>query len=512
MANFVSASPRGLRTQAFTKRFSSLKSPQCLKPNDDIIAETAHIEYVDGRGNIKYSEPIDRLAHMVFKGSVWIQQADRTWARAGWARIYLRRGGPDPLMEGAFSIMGDTHHVQLQTTYIQTKRDSDFRVTKKADEHMIIHRDSDTALHTSNPGLRRGLSDSLGCEADKLTFNSDPNHPILASNFEQATTSGSSKLLRHVTTPGKRQSDTGGNIGTVDLRSTIGNSNGCPTTKRVAMIGIATDCSYTASFDSVESVRQNIISMVNTASDVYERSFNITIGIQNLTISDAGCPNTAPASAPWNMPCSTGNMARRLDLFSRWRASRSDYNAYRTLLSTCSSGSTVGIAWLGQLCVSELVGSSSQSVTGTNVVVRTPTEWQIFAAAMESLRMGRTAIAAATNRAVKTPAAIQVRAGLGTTLCATIQTNLAARTANLPLEARCAGLAPGRATWRSYAQDPRVSALRITTKLMARAVATAQDYRAPAASVPVAIFNVKRLWTSLQTAITPVPVKATCAR
>ncbi|OBT69756.1 hypothetical protein VE03_00909 [Pseudogymnoascus sp. 23342-1-I1] len=351
-----------------------------LEPNDDIIAETAHIEYVDGLGNIKYSEPIDRPAHMVFKGSAWIQQADGSWAKAGWARIYLRRGGPNPLMEGAFSIMGDNHHVQLQSTYIQTKRDSDFRFTKKADEHMIIHRDSDTALHTSNPGFKRGSSVSLGCEADKLSFNSDPNHPILLLNLEKVTTSGSSKLLRHITTPGKRQSDdTGGNIGRVDLQSTIGNTNGCPTTRRVAMVGIATDCTYTASFGSVESVRQNIISMVNTASDVYERSFNITIGIQRLTISDAECPNTAPESAPWNMPCSTGTIARRLDLFSHWRASRSDDNAYWTLLSTCSSGNTVGIAWLGQLCVSGLFGSQSQSVTGANVVVRTPNEWQIFA-------------------------------------------------------------------------------------------------------------------------------------
>lgn len=350
-----------------------------LEPNDDIIAETAYIEYVDGRGNIKYSEPIDRLSHMVFKGSAWVQQADGSWVRAGWARIYLRRGGTDPLLEGAFSIMGDNHHVQLQSTYLQTRRDSDLRFTKKADEHMIIHRDSDTALQTSNLGLKRDPSVSLGCEADKLGFNSDPNHPILASNSEQDTTSWNSKLLRHIATPGKRQSDTGGNIGNMNLRSTIGNTNGCPTTKRVAMIGIATDCTYTASFDSAELVRQNIISMVNTASDVYERTFNITIGIQSLTISDAECPNTAPESAPWNIPCSTGDMSSRLDLFSSWRASRADDNAYWTLLSTCSSGRTVGIAWLGQLCVSELFGSSSQSVTGANVVVRSTNEWQIFA-------------------------------------------------------------------------------------------------------------------------------------
>merc|ERR1712093_258411 len=177
-----------------------------------------------------------------------------------------------------------------------------------------------------------------------------------------------------------RQLIPGGNSGYGDLRNSIGSTDGCPTSGRVALVGIATDCSYTASFASAEAVRENIISMVNTASDVYERTFNITIGLQNLTISDAQCPASAAESAPWNVACTEADdIEVKLEQFSEWRGQRNDDNAYWTLMSTCRSGGTVGIAWLGQLCVSNLRGSGQQSVTGSNVVVRTPGEWQVFA-------------------------------------------------------------------------------------------------------------------------------------
>jgi hypothetical protein len=116
----------------------------------------------------------------------------------------------------------------------------------------------------------------------------------------------------------------------------------------------------------------------------YEDSFNITLGLQNLTISDAACPASAPESAPWNVGCSDNvTIQDRLNLFSAWRGERNDSNAYWTLLSTCPTDSAVGLAWLGQACVtSSQVASSStgnETVSGANVVVRTSTEWQVLA-------------------------------------------------------------------------------------------------------------------------------------
>lgn len=166
------------------------------------------------------------------------------------------------------------------------------------------------------------------------------------------------------------------------LSYTIGDTSGCPTSRKVALIGIATDCSYTASFDSTESVRQNILNVVNTASGVFESTFNISLGLRNLTISDAGCPSAAATdSAPWNVPCSSGNITWRLQSFSQWRSEIvDDDNAYWTLMTDCPTGGEVGISWIGALCNSGN-GSSYASSTGVsaNVVARTSSEWQVFA-------------------------------------------------------------------------------------------------------------------------------------
>lgn len=349
-----------------------------LQPNHDVLPDDAHISFLDVQGSIKSSAAIERYEHKVFKGSAWLQTEDGNWDEVGWARIYVKRDGPKPLLEGAFNMFGDYHHIQLRSSYLQTRRQSDVNLPSSWDseeEQMVVYRDSDIAQEELSDIEQRSPG-GVTCGADQLDFNYEFSHPIVGSRSEAPTTGWASTLLKPVFSPRKRQS---GRIGNGNLRATIGSTAGCPTEGRVALIGVATDCTYTASFASTDAVRENIISMVNTASAVYERTFNITIGLRNLTISDAQCPSTAPAATPWNLGCSGVEIDQRLDLFSTWRGSIGDNNAYWTLLSTCNTGNAVGLAWLGQLCVSGVVGTGSQSVSGANVVVRTPSEWQVFA-------------------------------------------------------------------------------------------------------------------------------------
>jgi hypothetical protein len=164
-----------------------------------------------------------------------------------------------------------------------------------------------------------------------------------------------------------------------NLAENIGNTYGCPNARRIANIGIMTDCTYSASFNSSESARRYILNMVNTASVVFENSFNVSLSIQNLTISDDECPTTTSTST-WNAPCSEGDLNSRLQSFSSWRSSISDTNAYWTLLTGCSvNGGEVGVSWIGALCNS---GSGSGAINGgasANVVARTQSEWQVFA-------------------------------------------------------------------------------------------------------------------------------------
>ncbi|KAL1969498.1 hypothetical protein VTN77DRAFT_8936 [Rasamsonia byssochlamydoides] len=310
-----------------------------------------------------------------------MEESPGIWSRVGWARIYVKRDGPQPLFEGAFSVMHEQHHVKLRSSYVQTRREYDVDLEDKNGEYMIVYRDSDM-VPRDRLELKRSLDLSSSCHADRLSFNSDPNHPVFRGEPMQSRATWGAMSVNQLFGLSRRQSDTGGisgNAGGVNLQSNIGNTAGCPNTKKVALIGVATDCSFTASFNSTEDVRENIINVVNTASDLYERTFNISIGLRNLTVSDANCPSTAPESAPWNMPCGSENITTRLNLFSSWRGSRGDSNAYWTLMSNCPTDDEVGVSWLGQLCVSGSMNDSSQSVSGTNVVIRTTTEWQVFA-------------------------------------------------------------------------------------------------------------------------------------
>lgn len=357
-----------------------------LEPNHDILHEDAHVQIMDKDGNLKYAEKINRMEHKVFQGQAFLVDHNGYSEHVGWARITVRRDGVEPLFEGAFTVLRDHHHVHMKSNYMRTKHVQDPLLEDSDDEYMVMWRDTDISRDARHSELRKREGGSLSCRSDQLEFNKDPNHAVYKMLRRDTGYWGSTAVSNLF---GKRQSIDGGgagngNSGLTNLRANIGNPAGCPNTRRVALIGIATDCSYTADFNSTDSVRQNIITQVNTASDLFQSTFNITLGLRNLTVSDAECPGTASESAPWNIGCNTGTIEDRLNQFSAWRGSRNDQNAFWSLWTTCNTGAEVGLAWLGQLCNfgstnQQDGGGNQQSVTGANVVARTPTEWQVFA-------------------------------------------------------------------------------------------------------------------------------------
>lgn len=352
-----------------------------LEPNNEILANDAVVQYMDAEGNVRREEPIERQAHKVFKGTAFVKESNGKWDSVGWARVYLKQDGRKPLFEGAFSVGGDHHHIELQSTYLETMRGEDVSISPSDEDYMVVYRDSDMIRYMVHSELKRSLDNPSSCEAHKLGFNSDPQHPLFQFNSSSSGDWGVTSL-NSLFGLSKRQDDIGGmsgNSGGINLKSTIGDTSGCPNTKKVALIGVATDCSFTDSFNSTESAREYVINVVNTASDLYERSFNISIGLRNLTVSDARCPDSGSSGAPWNIPCESGDITERLNRFSKWRGSQSDDNAYWSLMSKCPTGPEVGLAWLGQLCNSEVLSEGSDSVSGTNVVVRTKAGWQVFA-------------------------------------------------------------------------------------------------------------------------------------
>ena len=257
-----------------------------------------------------------------------MQGAGTTWENAGWARLAVSQGKGNVSFDGAFTLFDSQYEIQLEgdgngsPVMIADRRKSDFTMGN----------------HTSNSTCATAPEGFLD----------------------------------------KRQ--LGWNAWSENLEDNIGNTYGCPDTRQIANIGIMTDCTYTASFNSSESARRSILNMVNTASVVFENSFNISLSIQNMTISDDECPAFTSRSTAWNTPCSEGDLNSRLQSFSSWRSSINDNNAYWTLLTGCSvNGGEVGVSWIGALCNSGSGSGSSNGGASANVVARTQSEWQVFA-------------------------------------------------------------------------------------------------------------------------------------
>ncbi|RPA87031.1 zincin, partial [Ascobolus immersus RN42] len=359
-----------------------------LEPNNDVFHEDTKITYMDEFGN---EEPatLKRDQIKVFKGMAYIPSAELGWKAVGSARIMVHEDGANPVFEGSFSINYDLHHVQLRSTYLQTKVAGDPDVEETGGEFMIVFRDSDVGMRLQK---RADGEKAEQCGHDGLKFNMDPDHAvrqainatasdpknIFATVFERELFHGlHSKRQIFGEMPGY------GSGGGINLRQTIGQTAGCPASKRIALVGVAADCNYVSSFPSKDAASKNIISVFNQASRLFEDTFNIGLGLKSLVVSDASCPGSPPASAPYNIPCTAENVniTNRLDLISKFRGTKKDDGlAAWTLMTKCQTGSAVGLAWLGMVCRSEADEKADGSVvSGANVVARTGIEWKVVA-------------------------------------------------------------------------------------------------------------------------------------
>jgi len=357
-----------------------------LEPNHDLFVDGGHITHVYADGTIARQEPIERLDHKVYKGTAWVRRAHR-WDKVGWARISLQRDGLHPLFEGHYTVQHDHHHIKLASNYKATRRpeDPDVHLSQGDEEYMVVFRDSDMGLPTEQPELRkREEEDVSGCPADQLIFNTHENHPVYAS-MRARDSPGFTPVVNLFTKRQQLDSQPGGNGAGVNLVSSIGSTRGCPNTRRVALVGVAADCNYVQSFGRDKNRTQtNVIAVMNQASELFESSFNISLGLANLVITEPDCPTSQQQATPWNQACSDSlQIQDRLNLFSTWRGQQNDHYSHWTLMSTCNTGSAVGLAWLGQACTTgsqanpSAQANSSETVAGANIVVRTNTEWQV---------------------------------------------------------------------------------------------------------------------------------------
>lgn len=250
-----------------------------LEPNHDVIPPGAKIEYLGEDGKVARTEEIRRHEVRVFRGHSWVRDDSGVgWTQAGWARIVVERDGVDPLFTGAFLLNHDAHHIQLRSWYMKTKEAMDPELETSGDEFMVVWRDSDvkkSQLEKQAVLGVRSLEREVQCHANNLTFNQigNPIHqkifldPSSHSKHDGLFGSFGLENLFSRSLDKRNSLDTGtvGNTGGLNLKSTIGQTSGCPTTKQMALVGVAVDCTYIAEFTDEPAARSHIISQFNSA-------------------------------------------------------------------------------------------------------------------------------------------------------------------------------------------------------------------------------------------------------
>ncbi|KZV79815.1 hypothetical protein EXIGLDRAFT_448707 [Exidia glandulosa HHB12029] len=375
-----------------------------LRPNDDLVHPAARINYYrpgpDGSSQLYRTEPLLREDVRAYWGEV-ISDADsprrlledaagglyRPKSPApsvlGWARVLVHSTGSielgmPPSFEGAFSVNGDVHHVSTTDSYLRTKRPDDPHPESPEDpldSQLVIFRNSDMYHDSDFESLPRS------CAHDSLPYNTDPRlNPSLRSPLAPPPWYDPLDLWSSNSSLSRRDDiGSNGDAPANNFINNIGDIDGCPKTQQIVYMGVAADCTYVSNYGSPQNATSAILKDWNSATARYKTTFNVSLGIVQLDVHDAACPQTPPDDAKWNVACNSAiTLNDRLSLFSEWRGEKgNDGIGLWHLMSGCPTGTEVGVAWLSTLCQQTASGSAPNIVSGTAVSTAGPTEWEV---------------------------------------------------------------------------------------------------------------------------------------
>ncbi|KAF9079751.1 hypothetical protein BGX23_003309 [Mortierella sp. AD031] len=333
----------------------------------------------------------------------------------GWARMMIEHDDNEGsiILRGAFTTRDDTYHVTSRQYYHVQKRSDDHSPpsalpsSPSVSSQLIIYRDSDlrkpsstTKLyargdHPSEEEVQWTERQATTCGAGLIANDSNNNStaaaqqhgyyypPDLTAPIPIGGAAASSGIFEFAaTTFGKRSSSLENNI-MVKVAGPNPVPTGCPVTRMVNYMGVAADCTYVRSYGGLANARKQIFADFNTVSGIYESTFNIALGIIAMEIESMNCPKVPVKGKAWNQECSMDyTINDRLSDFSFWRGQRSkDGAGLWHLMTQCSTGAIVGIAWTGALCQmsAQTQGTPTQYTAGTGVSSISPNEWMVVA-------------------------------------------------------------------------------------------------------------------------------------
>ena len=281
--------------------------------------------------------------------------------------------GRAPSFEGTFSYGGDMHTIQLARTYSAGRSEEDPLAQQ---DGLVLHRRSD---------IRQTEQEAAACGSDAIV--DEDSLELHGDEFWQAPRATFSPFESDWSALRRRQStgsDIGGAGANTSYEGTIGSTAGCPNSARVVYVGVAADCTYSSRFQNEAAVRTTLLNNMNTVSNLYRTTFNISLGVVELNVQSSSCPSTPNQNVRWNQGCSNNYpLDQRLSDFSAWRGSQpANGTGLWHLMTACGagqSGGEVGIAWLGTVCQTDANAGGSGTVSGTGVSSMTTRDWQVMA-------------------------------------------------------------------------------------------------------------------------------------
>ncbi|KAG0206899.1 hypothetical protein BGX28_001768 [Mortierella sp. GBA30] len=313
----------------------------------------------------------------------------------GWARLMIEHDSESMVLRGAFSADGDVYHVNTRQHYHIQKRSDDHIPSASASTHaneLIVYRDSD--LYKRSPtslNKRQILSHerNVACGAHTLVNKTETSAVPAAHGYYYPSDTTASVLKDSISNNVLSMSSLLGKRQDSSINVVMANSipPGCPTSRLVNYMGVAADCTYVQTYGGLTNARKQIFADFNTASGIYESTFNVALGIVSLQVESMVCPQKPVQGKAWNQQCSTNyTMSNRLSDFSYWRGQKGrngDGVGLWHLMTKCSSGSILGLAWTKALCQTSAQaqgqGTDLEYSAGTGVSSVTPNEWMVVA-------------------------------------------------------------------------------------------------------------------------------------
>lgn len=300
--DFISFSSVSFLSDQISLKFNALNSTfhLLLERNDFLIhSDTTLVIH-----NVLTSkESTHTIVAYPYKGIV----KDANPLMKNWARILFHKDpSTTPLkkldFDGHFAFNGQMYHISTIDFYRRSMRHGldvsiipkDQRDDIHRNARMILYKDTDSDNHKESHSSSQHKAE-YGCGY----IPSDVNEAAM-DHFAKLKNQ-SRRLSKRAVTP-----------------ATCFQSS-----KKVVSMAAAADCTYTTNFGGSENTLNRILSDWNSASQVYEQTFNIQLALSQVKILQ-GCGDFNGESLPWNVACSDAfTVNKRLSAFSQWRGSKS---------------------------------------------------------------------------------------------------------------------------------------------------------------------------------------------